>query len=79
MVFCALFWVTTYLTIDSFGAYGNNEYKTAKEHLSWSENRYKKSFVAERTFLTLFGTQRARVQIASPRPKTALQSLLRAV
>ncbi len=40
--------LTTYLTIDSSGAHGNNGYKTAKEHLPWSGNRYKKPFVVER-------------------------------
>ncbi len=40
--------LTTYLTIDSSGAHGNNGYKTAKEHFSCSRNRYKKPFAAER-------------------------------
>ena len=38
---------TTYLTIDSSGVHGNNGYKTAKEHLPWNRNRYKKLFVAK--------------------------------
>ena len=60
--------MTTYLTIDSSGAHGNNGYKTAKEDLPWSGNGYKKAFVAERTLNSLFGTQRSRVQITSSRP-----------
>ena len=60
--------MTTYLTIDSSGAHGNNGYKTAKEDLLWSGNGYKNPFVAERAFSALFGTQRSRVQITSPRP-----------
>ncbi len=39
---------TTYLTIDRSEAHGNNGYKTAKDHLLWSRNGYKKPFVAER-------------------------------
>ena len=69
LFFCVLFRLTTYLTIDRFGAHGNNGYKTAKENFVWNRNGYKKAFVAERTFLTLFGTQRSWVQIPSPRPK----------
>ena len=65
--------MTTYLTIDSSGAHGNNGYKTAKEDLLWSGNGYKKAFVAERTFLTLFGTQRSRAQTTSSRPKIPLK------
>ena len=41
--------LTTYLTIDSSGAHGNNGYKTAQEYFSWSENGYKKPLIAERT------------------------------
>ena len=48
--------MTTYLTIDSSGAHGNNGYKIAKEDLPWSGNGYKKPFAAERTFLALFGS-----------------------
>lgn len=48
--------MTTYLTIDSFGAHGNNGYKTAKEDLTWRGNGYKKPFATERTILTLFGS-----------------------
>ena len=62
--------MTTYLTIDSSGAHGNNGYKTAKEDLPWSGNGYKKPFAAERSFTALFGTQRSWVQIPSPRPKS---------
>ncbi len=68
--------MTTYLTIDSSGAHGNNGYKTAKEDLLRSGNGYKKPFAAERSFTALFGTQRSWVQIPSPRPQTALQSHL---
>ena len=50
--------MTTYLTIDSSGAHGNNGYKTAKEDLPWSGNGYKKAFAVERTFLALFGMSR---------------------
>ncbi len=48
--------LTTYLTIDTLGAHGNNGYKTAKEYSPWSENGYKKPFAAERTFPALFGS-----------------------
>ena len=48
--------MTTYLTIDSSGAHGNNGYKIAKEDLPWSGNGYKKPFAAERTFTALFGS-----------------------
>ncbi len=64
--------MTTYLTIDSSGAHGNNGYKTAKEDLLWSGNGYKKPFAAERSFTALFGTQRSRVQITSSRPQKPL-------
>ncbi len=40
--------LTTFLTIDTLGAHGNNGYKTAKEQFLRSGNRYKKPFVAER-------------------------------
>ena len=40
--------LTTSLTIDTLGAHGNNGYKTAKEDLPRSGNRYKKAFAAER-------------------------------
>ena len=73
-LFC-LFWIvtvlTTYLTIDSLGAHGNNGYKTAEEDFSWSGNGYKKPFAVERTFPALFGTQRSWVQIPSPRPSSS--------
>ena len=65
--------MTTYLTIDSSGAHGNNGYKTAKENLPWSGNGYKKPFAAERTLNSLFGTQRSWVQIPSPRPTNCYQ------
>lgn len=71
--------MTTYLTIDSSGAHGNNGYKTAKEDLPWSGNGYKKAFVAERRLNPLFGMWMSRVRVTSLRPQTALQSLLRAV
>jgi len=48
--------LTTYLTIDSSGAHGNNGYKIAIENLSQSRNGYKKPFVAEKTFPALFGS-----------------------
>ena len=48
--------MTTYLTIDSPGAHGNNGYKTAIENLSQSRNGYKKPFVAERIISSLFGS-----------------------
>jgi len=44
------------LTIDTLGEHGNNGYKTAKEHLLWSGNGYKKPFAAERAKLILFGS-----------------------
>ena len=69
-LFRAPFRLTTYLTIDRFGAYGNNGYKTVEEHFSRSINGYKKPFVAERAFLLLFGTQRSWVRIPSPRPSS---------
>lgn len=62
--------MTTYLTIDSSGAHGNNGYKTAKEDLPWSTNGYKKPFVAERTFSALFGTSMSRVRVTSLRPNS---------
>ena len=55
--------MTTYLTIDSSGAHGNNGYKTAKEDLPWSGNGYKKAFVAERTLNSLFGSINAQEHI----------------
>jgi len=55
--------LTTYLTIDSSGAHGNNGYKTAEEDLPWSGNGYKKPFAAERTFLALFGSMNAQEHI----------------
>lgn len=48
--------LTTYLTIDTLGAHGNNVHKTAKEHLLWSGNGYKKPFALERVKLILFGS-----------------------
>jgi len=48
--------LTTYLTIDTLGAHGNNGYKTAEENLLWSRNRYKKPFAVERAKLILFGS-----------------------
>ena len=63
LFFCVLFRLTTYLTIDRFGAHGNNGYKTAKENFVWNRNGYKKAFVAERTFLTLFGSINAQEHI----------------
>ena len=56
--------MTTYLTIDSSGAHGNNGYKTAKEDLPWSGNDYKKAFVAERTLNSLFGSISVQEHIA---------------
>ena len=67
LFFCVLFRLTTYLTIDRFGAHGNNGYKTAKENFVWNRNGYKKAFVAERTFLTLFGIWMSRVRVTSLR------------
>lgn len=55
--------MTTYLTIDSFGVYGNNVYKTAKENMPRSENGYKKPSAAERTFSALFGSINAQEHI----------------
>lgn len=49
-------WLTTYLTIDSFGAHGNNGYKTAKGDFLWSVNGCKKPFAAEKAKLMLFGS-----------------------
>lgn len=51
--------MTTYLTIDSSGAHGNNGYKIVKEDLTWSGNGYKKPFAAERTISALFGSREA--------------------
>ena len=48
--------MTTYLTIDSFEAHGNNGDKTTKEDFVWSGNGYKKLFAVDRIFLTLFGS-----------------------
>ena len=61
--------MTTYLTIDSFGAHGNNGYKTAKEDLPWSGNGYKKPLAVERTFPALFGS--INVQEHIPEPNSA--------
>ena len=55
--------MTTYLTIDSSGAHGNNGYKTAKEDLLWSGNGYKKPIAAERTLNSLFGSINAQEHI----------------
>ncbi len=60
--------MTTYLTIDSSGAHGNNGYKTAKEDLLWSGNGYKKPFAAERSFTALFGMSRPGVRFSPLRP-----------
>ncbi len=57
--------LTTYLTIDTSGAHGNNVYKTAEEHFPWSGNGYKKPSAAESAKLMLFGTQRSQVRIIS--------------
>ena len=56
LFFCVLFRLTTYLTIDRFGAHGNNGYKTAKENFVWNRNGYKKAFVVERAISALFGS-----------------------
>lgn len=58
--------MTTYLTIDSFGAHGNNGYKTAKEDLTWRGNGYKKPFATERTILTLFGSIEPSERLVKP-------------
>ncbi len=42
------FCLTTYQTIDTLGAYGNNGYNTAEEHFLCSGSRYKKPFAVER-------------------------------
>ena len=60
--------MTTYLTIDSSGAHGNNGYKIVKDDLLWSGNGYKKPFVAEETFSALFGMKGSRVRVTSLRP-----------
>ena len=65
---CADSSLTTYLTIDSSRAHGNNRGKTTKEHFPWSRNRYKKPFAAKRTGLTLFGMKGSRVRVTSLRP-----------
>lgn len=69
-----LFWIvtvlTTYLTIDSSGAHGNNGYKTAEEDLPWSRNGYKKPFVSESRISALFGMLRPQVRTLSLRPVT---------
>ena len=64
--FCILFPLTTYLTIDSFGAHGNNGYKIAKEDFLWSGNGYKKEFGADSTFLILFGSMNGYEHISKP-------------
>ena len=56
--------MTTYLTIDSPGAHGNNGYKTAIENLSQSRNGYKKPFVVERIISSLFGSISVQEHIA---------------
>ena len=56
--------MTTYLTIDSSGAHGNNGYKTAEEDLPWSGNGYKKPFAAERALNSLFGSISVQEHIA---------------
>ena len=55
--------MTTYLTIDSSGAHGNNGYKTPEDDLLCSGNGYKKPFASERTFLSLFGSINAQEHI----------------
>jgi hypothetical protein len=55
--------LTTYLTIDSFGAHGNSGYKTAKEDMLWNGNGYKKPIAAERTLNSLFGSINAQEHI----------------
>ena len=55
--------MTTYLTIDSSGAHGNNGYKTAKEDFPWNRSGYKKPFAAERTLNPLFGCVVLAVQL----------------
>ena len=65
--------MTTYLTIDSPGAHGNNGYKTAIENLSQSRNGYKKPFVVERIISSLFGTSMSRVRVTSLRPTNCYQ------
>lgn len=58
--------MTTYLTIDSFGAHGNNEHKTVIEDLPWSVNGYKKPIAAERTLNSLFGSMESLERVAEP-------------
>lgn len=58
--------MTTYLTIDSSGTHGNNGYKTAKEDLPLSGNRYKKSSFAERTLYSLFGSIEPSERVTEP-------------
>jgi len=64
--------MTTYLTTDRSGVYGNNGYKTAEEDLPWSGNGYKKPFVAEGRISALFGMSRPGVRFSPLRPQTAL-------
>ncbi|MDE6724682.1 MAG: hypothetical protein K2J79_03665 [Ruminiclostridium sp.] len=54
------------MTINRFGVHGSNRYKIAKEDLLWSGNRYKKPFVAERIFLTLFGSMNGYEHFSKP-------------
>ena len=61
-----LYFATTSLTIDSSGAHGNNGYKIAEEDLPWNGNGYKKPFVAEGTFLSLFGSIEPSERFAEP-------------
>ena len=63
---------TTYLTIDSSGAHGNNGYKTVKEDLPCSGNGYKKPLAAERTFPALFGSINAQEHIPEPNSANTL-------
>lgn len=58
--------MTTYLTIDSSGAHGNNGDKTAEDDLLYSGNGYKKPFAAERTISALFGSIDAQEHIPNP-------------
>lgn len=64
--------MTTYLTIDSSGAHGNNGYKTFKGDLPWSGKGYKKPFVAKRTFSALFGSINAQEHIPEPNSANTL-------
>ena len=60
--------LTTYRTISPLVPHGYNALGSAKDHSERNGNAYKKPIPSDTTLKPIFGTQRSRVQIASPRP-----------